>query len=56
MGSMEPKATTERLARAALAMGLLAAVGASALFTWLGDEVLEGNTEALDLRLRVALH
>ncbi|MGH7526103.1 MAG: phosphatase PAP2 family protein [Gemmatimonadales bacterium] len=53
---MEPKAATERLVGAALVMGLLAAVGASVLFTWLGGEVLAGDTEALDLRLRVALH
>ena len=35
-----------------LVIGLVVAVLAGALFGWLGEEVLEGGTQALDDRLR----
>ena len=41
---------------AALAVGLAAAVAAMALFVWLGDEVLEGETRAVDLWIRGLIH
>jgi membrane-associated phospholipid phosphatase len=51
-----PEVTTQRLIGATLAVGLVAAAIALVLFTWLGGEVLRGATEAVDLRLRGALH
>lgn len=47
---------TQRLIGATLAVGLVAAALALVLFTWLGGEVLEGETQSLDLRFRTALH
>jgi undecaprenyl-diphosphatase len=42
----------QRLMTAALLVGLLAAAGAMALFTWLGREILEGEVFAFDDYIR----
>ena len=39
-----------------LVIGLVVAVLAGALFGWLGEEVLEGGTQALDDRLRALVN
>jgi undecaprenyl-diphosphatase len=49
-------AESQRLLSAALVAGLIAAVLAVLLFSWLGREVVTGVPPVLDERLRVALH
>lgn len=44
------------LVGAALAMGLVVAALAMALFVWLGEEMLEGETRAADLWIRNLIH
>jgi undecaprenyl-diphosphatase len=44
------------LVGAALAVGLVIAALAMALFVWLGEEVLEGETRAVDLWVRNQIH
>ncbi|MEZ0335741.1 MAG: hypothetical protein ACAI18_17245, partial [Gemmatimonadales bacterium] len=39
-----------------LILGLIVAVLAGAFFGWLGEEVLEGDTQALDDRLRLLVN
>ena len=53
-----PPATTEsqRLLSATLVIGLLAAAGALALFSWLGHEILTDVTLRLDDKIRLAVH
>lgn len=54
----EPSGTAEsrRLLTEALVIGLLAAVAALALFTWLGREIHSGIPPAFDERIRRAVH
>jgi undecaprenyl-diphosphatase len=47
---------TKRLLSATLIVGLLAAVLALLVFSWLGREVVTGVTPAMDAQLRTALH
>jgi undecaprenyl-diphosphatase len=56
--SPTPPATTEshRLLSATLVIGLLAAAGALALFSWLGHEIMTDVTLRLDDRIRLAVH
>ena len=56
--SPTPPATTEsqRLLSATLVLGLLAAAGALALFSWLGHEIMTDVTLRLDDRIRLAVH
>jgi membrane-associated phospholipid phosphatase len=44
------------LVGAALAVGLAIAAAAMALFVWLGEEMLEGQTRAVDLWIRNLIH
>lgn len=45
-----------RLVGAALGLGLVAAVASLGLFTWLADEVVERDTQAIDDWLLLGLH
>lgn len=47
---------TRRLLSATLIVGLLAALAALLVFSWLGREIVTGVTPAMDERLRAALH
>ncbi len=47
---------SQRLLSAALAIGLLAAAAALVFFTWLGGEVLEGETLSFDEGVRGLIH
>lgn len=47
---------SQRLLTEAIVVGLLAAAGALALFSWLGREILEGEMLAFDDRLRTLAH
>jgi undecaprenyl-diphosphatase len=49
-------AESRRRLSAALLVGLIAAALALALLSWLGREILSGDTLAIDARLREALH
>jgi undecaprenyl-diphosphatase len=49
-------AESERLLSASLIIGLLAAAGALALFSWLGREIMAGVNPVLDDRIRLAVH
>jgi undecaprenyl-diphosphatase len=47
---------TTRLLSAALILGLVAAIAALLVFSWLGREIVTGVTPAMDERLRAGLH
>ncbi|MFL5401200.1 MAG: phosphatase PAP2 family protein [Gemmatimonadales bacterium] len=47
---------SERLLSTALVAGLVAAAAALILFSWLGREILNGITPALDDRIRLTIH
>ncbi|MBA3345852.1 MAG: phosphatase PAP2 family protein [Gemmatimonadales bacterium] len=55
-GSQMAAPHTGRLIGAALGLGLLAAIASLGLFTWLADEVVEGDTQAIDDWLLLGLH
>lgn len=50
------KAESERLLTGVLIIGLIAAVGAASLFSWLGHEILTDMTPVWDERIRLAVH
>ena len=54
--SSQSSSETRRLLSAALIIGLVAAVLALLVFSWLGREVVTGVTPAMDERLRAAVY
>jgi undecaprenyl-diphosphatase len=54
--SSQSSSETRRLLSAALIIGLVTAVLALLVFSWLGREIVTGVTPAMDERLRAAVH